>query len=139
LQNEESRALQKNRAGDENQVREMKTLTFPKFTPKHSFPIHSSADFSPISSDFLLPTPVLVPVPVPVPFPQRDSALAVPLSLPPTSAPSSLSSSSSLSSVQPSKLLNFTELDRINRVGSGGGGIVCKVFTAPPVNSLLAK
>ncbi|KAI5679536.1 hypothetical protein M9H77_00763 [Catharanthus roseus] len=68
-----------------------------------------------------------------LPLPQRDPALAVPLPLPPTSAPSSLSSSSSTSSAQPQpgKQLNFTELERINRIGSGSGGTVYKVIHRP--------
>uniref|UniRef100_A0A5B6YIN9 mitogen-activated protein kinase kinase n=1 Tax=Davidia involucrata TaxID=16924 RepID=A0A5B6YIN9_DAVIN len=64
-----------------------------------------------------------------LPLPQRDSSLAVPLPLPPSSAPSSSSSSSSSNSA--STPLNFSELDRINRIGSGSGGTVYKVLHRP--------
>nr|AAG53979.1 mitogen-activated protein kinase 2 [Nicotiana tabacum] len=63
-----------------------------------------------------------------LPLPQRDPALAVPLPLPPTSAPSSSSSSSSSPLPTP---LNFSELERINRIGSGAGGTVYKVLHRP--------
>ncbi|XP_060206063.1 mitogen-activated protein kinase kinase 5 [Lycium barbarum] len=59
-----------------------------------------------------------------LPLPQRDPALAVPLPLPPTSA------SSTSSSPLPTPL-HFSELERINRIGSGTGGTVYKVLHRP--------
>lgn len=64
-----------------------------------------------------------------LPLPQRDPALAVPLPLPPSSAPSSSSSSSS--SACNSASLNISDLERINRIGSGAGGTVYKVVHRP--------
>ncbi|XAR74038.1 Mitogen-activated protein kinase kinase [Bertholletia excelsa] len=65
-----------------------------------------------------------------LPLPQRDPSRAVPLPLPPSSAPSSSSSSSQLHfSGEPR--LNFTELERIIRIGSGSGGTVYKVVHRP--------
>ncbi|KAL6496893.1 Dual specificity mitogen-activated protein kinase kinase 4 [Orobanche gracilis] len=58
-----------------------------------------------------------------LPLPHRDPSLAVPLPLPPSSAPSS-SSASSLP-------LSYAELDRISRIGSGAGGTVYKVLHRP--------
>ncbi|PSS18167.1 Mitogen-activated protein kinase [Actinidia chinensis var. chinensis] len=70
-----------------------------------------------------------------LPLPQRDMSLAVPLPLPPSSAPSSASSSAALNSIQTlsggGPPLNFSELDRINRIGSGSGGTVYKVLHRP--------
>ncbi|GAB4850474.1 Mitogen-activated protein kinase kinase 5 [Ancistrocladus abbreviatus] len=60
-----------------------------------------------------------------LPLPSRDFSLAVPLPLPPSSAPSSSSSSSNL---PPPPALSFSELERINRIGSGSGGTVYKVL-----------
>ncbi|CAK9144712.1 unnamed protein product [Ilex paraguariensis] len=61
-----------------------------------------------------------------LPLPNREPSLAVPLPLPPGSAPSSSTNSSQLlSSAQP---LNFSELERISRIGSGSGGTVYKVL-----------
>nr|ALG02510.1 mitogen-activated protein kinase kinase [Hevea brasiliensis] len=54
-----------------------------------------------------------------LPLPQRDPRLAVPLPLPPTS-----------SSAQ-TQQLSFSDLDRINRIGSGSGGTVYKVIHRP--------
>lgn len=62
-----------------------------------------------------------------LPMPQRDRAIAVPLPLPPNSAPSSATAAAS-AVVQP---INFSELDRINRIGSGSGGTVYKVMHRP--------
>ncbi|CAN4085082.1 unnamed protein product [Withania somnifera] len=56
-----------------------------------------------------------------LPLPQRDPTLAVPLPLPPTS-----SSSSPLPTP-----LHFSELERLNRIGSGTGGTVYKVLRRP--------
>ncbi|CAI9773552.1 unnamed protein product [Fraxinus pennsylvanica] len=64
-----------------------------------------------------------------LPLPQRDPSLAVPLPLPPTSAP--VSSSAAVSSAQLSQPLNFSELERVNRIGSGAGGTVYKVIHRP--------
>lgn len=58
-----------------------------------------------------------------LPLPQRDPSLAVPLPLPPSSAPSS----STGATVTPA----FSELERINRIGSGSGGTVYKVIHRP--------
>ncbi|KAL8458822.1 hypothetical protein ACS0TY_036358 [Phlomoides rotata] len=57
-----------------------------------------------------------------LPLPHRDPSLAVPLPLPPSSAPSSTSSS------QP---LEHAELERVSRIGSGAGGTVYKVLHRP--------
>ncbi|XP_073048289.1 mitogen-activated protein kinase kinase 4-like [Primulina eburnea] len=56
-----------------------------------------------------------------LPLPQRDFSLAVPLPLPPSSAPSSGSSGG----------FNYADLDRISRIGSGAGGTVYKVLHRP--------
>lgn len=58
-----------------------------------------------------------------LPMPQRDTSRAVPLPLPPPTSSNSLPSTSR-QSVQ----LNFSELERVNRIGSGSGGTVYKVF-----------
>lgn len=75
-----------------------------------------------------------------LPLPQRDTALAVPLPLPPSSAPSSSSSSLSSHHHQSGNNhsnsnnnnnhtgINFSELERRDRVGSGSGGTVYKVI-----------
>uniref|UniRef100_A0A6N2LBC4 Protein kinase domain-containing protein n=1 Tax=Salix viminalis TaxID=40686 RepID=A0A6N2LBC4_SALVM len=57
-----------------------------------------------------------------LPLPQRDPQLAVPLPLPPNSGGSNSSARDQLS---------FSELDRINRIGSGSGGTVYKVVHRP--------
>ncbi|XP_051116010.1 mitogen-activated protein kinase kinase 5 [Andrographis paniculata] len=59
-----------------------------------------------------------------LPLPHRDPTLAVPLPLPPSSAPSSSSSSSSLQ-------LEYSDLERVSRIGSGAGGTVYKVLHRP--------
>lgn len=66
-----------------------------------------------------------------LPLPQRDLSLAVPLPLPPSSAPSSSSSSSSSQLPNASPPIHFSELDRMNRIGSGAGGTVYKVLHRP--------
>ncbi|GMH17449.1 hypothetical protein Nepgr_019290 [Nepenthes gracilis] len=58
-----------------------------------------------------------------LPLPQREFSLAVPLPLPPSSAPSTSSSTAS-----PQQSLIFSELERLNRIGSGSGGTVYKVL-----------
>ncbi|KAL8522664.1 hypothetical protein ACS0TY_012703 [Phlomoides rotata] len=57
-----------------------------------------------------------------LPMPQRDPSLAVPLPLPPSSAPSSLASSLQL---------KYSDLERVSRIGSGAGGTVYKVLHRP--------
>ncbi|KAK7255025.1 hypothetical protein RIF29_28426 [Crotalaria pallida] len=54
---------------------------------------------------------------------QRDPNLAVPLPLPPVSAPSSGPTTH--------QLIPFSELERLNRIGSGTGGTVYKVVHRP--------
>ncbi|KAG4198868.1 hypothetical protein ERO13_A05G113300v2 [Gossypium hirsutum] len=63
-----------------------------------------------------------------LPLPQRDPSLAVPLPLPPSSnsAPPASSNSNALP-----QQVNFSELDRVNRIGSGTGGTVYKVVHRP--------
>ncbi|KAJ7952022.1 Mitogen-activated protein kinase kinase [Quillaja saponaria] len=64
-----------------------------------------------------------------LPMPQRDPAsLAVPLPLPPTS---NSAPSTSHNSGPSHPLIHFSELEKINRVGSGAGGTVYKVLHRP--------
>ncbi|KAG8388457.1 hypothetical protein BUALT_Bualt02G0127800 [Buddleja alternifolia] len=56
-----------------------------------------------------------------LPLPTRDPSLAVPLPLPPSSAPASASPTT----------LEYAELERISRIGSGAGGTVYKVLHRP--------
>ncbi|KAB2598997.1 mitogen-activated protein kinase kinase 5-like [Pyrus ussuriensis x Pyrus communis] len=63
-----------------------------------------------------------------LPLPQRDTSLAVPLPLPPP-GPSSAQSYSAHSAAQ--QLINFSELERSNRIGSGTGGTVYKAIHRP--------
>ncbi|KAL0717552.1 hypothetical protein Bca4012_066874 [Brassica carinata] len=58
-----------------------------------------------------------------LPPPQRNVALAVPLPLPP--------SSSSFSAPASSATKSLSELERVNRIGSGAGGTVYKVIHRP--------
>ncbi|XP_044487691.1 mitogen-activated protein kinase kinase 5-like [Mangifera indica] len=58
-----------------------------------------------------------------LPIPQRDAPIAVPLPLPPYSAP--------VTSQNNNIVMNFNELERLNRVGSGCGGTVYKVVHRP--------
>ncbi|CAH2080460.1 unnamed protein product [Thlaspi arvense] len=58
-----------------------------------------------------------------LPLPQRDTSKAVPLPLPPGSAPAASSSSS--------PPVTFSDLHRLNRIGSGAGGTVYKVLHRP--------
>ncbi|XP_031257868.1 mitogen-activated protein kinase kinase 5-like [Pistacia vera] len=58
-----------------------------------------------------------------LPIPHRDTALAVPLPLP----PNSVTSTSQNNNI----VMSFNELDRLNRVGSGCGGTVYKVVHRP--------
>ncbi|XP_059643032.1 mitogen-activated protein kinase kinase 5-like [Cornus florida] len=66
-----------------------------------------------------------------LPLPQRNASLAVPLPLPPTSAPSSSSSSNTAQLRSSASAVNFSELERLNRIGSGTGGTVYKVHHRP--------
>ncbi|XP_071741987.1 mitogen-activated protein kinase kinase 5-like [Rutidosis leptorrhynchoides] len=61
---------------------------------------------------------------LPLPPPQ----IAVPLPLPPSSAPTSTSQNISTAKQQP---FSLSELDRMNRIGSGRGGTVYKVLHRP--------
>ncbi|XVF23004.1 hypothetical protein REPUB_Repub13aG0000400 [Reevesia pubescens] len=63
-----------------------------------------------------------------LPLPQRDPSLAVPLPLPPAtnSAPSTSCNANSTA-----QQVNISELDRVNRIGSGTGGTVYKVVHRP--------
>lgn len=63
-----------------------------------------------------------------LPLPQREPQIAVPLPLPPSSAPTSTSQLLSNNKQQP---FNLSELDRMNRIGSGSGGTVYKVLHRP--------
>ncbi|XP_010544223.1 PREDICTED: mitogen-activated protein kinase kinase 4 [Tarenaya hassleriana] len=67
-----------------------------------------------------------------LPLPQRDVSLAVPLPLPPTSGGSAPSSGGSVSEAANSNSFSaassFSELERVNRIGSGAGGTVYKVI-----------
>ncbi|WOL19721.1 mitogen-activated protein kinase kinase 5-like [Canna indica] len=74
-----------------------------------------------------------------VPLPARDPSVAVPLPLPPPSAPSTVGAPSSAlaaptfgpptsSSSQPP---SFSDLERVRRIGSGSGGIVWMVRHRP--------
>lgn len=64
-----------------------------------------------------------------LPLPQRQPQIAVPLPLPPSSAPSS--TTSQLISNSKQQPFNISELDRMNRIGSGSGGTVYKVLHRP--------
>ncbi|CAH9137486.1 unnamed protein product [Cuscuta epithymum] len=103
----------------------MRSLQPPPFAPPDSSSSPSTAAASP-SANRNRPRrkPDLT-----LPLPQRDPRLAVPLPLPPASAASSASMSPSSS--DPSTPLNFSELERINRIGSGSGGTVYKVLHRP--------
>lgn len=62
-----------------------------------------------------------------LPLPQRDPSLAVPLPLPPSNNTNSAPSTSH----HQNHPLSFSELDRLNRIGSGTGGTVYKVVHRP--------
>ncbi|XP_074579747.1 mitogen-activated protein kinase kinase 5-like [Curcuma longa] len=71
-----------------------------------------------------------------LPLPQRDSFLAVPLPLPPPSAPSTVGASSAATSLAPpcsssSQPPSFSDLERLRRIGSGSGGTVWMVRHRP--------
>ncbi|CAN8258575.1 unnamed protein product [Cochlearia groenlandica] len=67
-----------------------------------------------------------------LPLPHRDVALAVPLPLPPpSSASGSAPASSSAVSTNISAAKSLSELERVNRIGSGAGGTVYKVIHRP--------
>ncbi|XWS16701.1 hypothetical protein CRYUN_Cryun34aG0113600 [Craigia yunnanensis] len=63
-----------------------------------------------------------------LPLPQRDPSLAVPLPLPPTTNSAPLTSSNVNATAHQ---VNFSELDRVHRIGSGTGGTVYKVVRRP--------
>ncbi|CAN6820278.1 unnamed protein product, partial [Brassica oleracea] len=68
-----------------------------------------------------------------LPLPNRNVALAVPLPLPlppPPSSSSALASSSAIST-NISAAKSLSELERVNRIGSGAGGTVYKVIHRP--------
>ncbi|KAK8954344.1 Mitogen-activated protein kinase kinase 5 [Platanthera zijinensis] len=64
-----------------------------------------------------------------LPMPQRDPALAVPLPLPPPSTNSMATPPSTIGQTIPA--LNFSDLERVRRVGSGSGGTVWMVRHRP--------
>ena len=61
-----------------------------------------------------------------LPLPQRDTNLAVPLPLPPSTAPAAAASGGA-SQQAAQQVIPFSELERLNRIGSGSGGTVYKV------------
>ncbi|XP_024980293.1 mitogen-activated protein kinase kinase 5-like [Cynara cardunculus var. scolymus] len=63
-----------------------------------------------------------------LPLPQRQPQIALPLPLPPSFAPTS---TSQLLSNSKQQSFNLSELDRMNRIGSGSGGTVYKVLHRP--------
>ncbi|CAA7030056.1 unnamed protein product [Microthlaspi erraticum] len=65
-----------------------------------------------------------------LPLPHRDVALAVPLPLPPPSSSSAPASGSAIST-NISAARSLSELERVNRIGSGAGGTVYKVIHRP--------
>ncbi|WVZ24187.1 hypothetical protein V8G54_002731 [Vigna mungo] len=62
-----------------------------------------------------------------LPLPQRDTNLAVPLPLPPSTAPPAASGGASQQQQPQQQVIPFSELERLNRIGSGSGGTVYKV------------
>uniref|UniRef100_A0A7N0RGL6 Protein kinase domain-containing protein n=1 Tax=Kalanchoe fedtschenkoi TaxID=63787 RepID=A0A7N0RGL6_KALFE len=65
-----------------------------------------------------------------LPLPQRDTSLAVPLPLPPTNI-QTVSCNTGAANSSPVLQLNFSELERANRIGSGAGGAVYRVLHRP--------
>ncbi|CAI0410471.1 unnamed protein product [Linum tenue] len=64
-----------------------------------------------------------------LPLPLRESKIAVPLPLPPlTASATSTSSQQQQQQATTHQVIGFSELDRINRIGSGSGGTVYKVI-----------
>ncbi|PPD90587.1 hypothetical protein GOBAR_DD12472 [Gossypium barbadense] len=63
-----------------------------------------------------------------VPLPQRTVSLPVPLPLPPASNAARSTCSNGNAN---SKQVNLSEIDRVNRIGSGAGGTVYKVIHRP--------
>ncbi|KAL7604798.1 mitogen-activated protein kinase kinase 5 [Lactuca sativa] len=72
-----------------------------------------------------------------LPLPQREPQIAVPLPLPPSSATTTSSQLLPPAQQQQQQPINFSELDRMNRIGSGSGGTVYKVLHRP-TNRLFA-
>uniref|UniRef100_A0A2P2KHE0 mitogen-activated protein kinase kinase n=1 Tax=Rhizophora mucronata TaxID=61149 RepID=A0A2P2KHE0_RHIMU len=66
-----------------------------------------------------------------LPLPQRDPKLAVPLPLPPASNSAPSTSHQHQQQRHHQQQLSFSELNRINRIGSGSGGTVYKVAHRP--------
>ncbi|KAL0719042.1 hypothetical protein Bca4012_068366 [Brassica carinata] len=68
-----------------------------------------------------------------IPLPNRDVALAVPLPLPPppSTTSSALPTPGSALSTNVSAAKSLSELERVNRIGSGAGGTVYKVIHRP--------
>ncbi|XP_010545618.1 PREDICTED: mitogen-activated protein kinase kinase 4 [Tarenaya hassleriana] len=64
-----------------------------------------------------------------LPLPQRDVSLAVPLPLPPTSGGHASSTPDTCNNSSAARSLS--ELERVNRIGSGAGGTVYKVIHRP--------
>ncbi|EOY25720.1 hypothetical protein QUC31_011743 [Theobroma cacao] len=71
-----------------------------------------------------------------LPLPQRDPSFAVPLPLPPSNNSATSASNANATAVQQ---VNFSELDRVNRVGSGTGGTVYKVLHRPSSRAFALK
>ncbi|KAK9684254.1 hypothetical protein RND81_06G170900 [Saponaria officinalis] len=95
----------------------------PSSSPSSSPPPLSSTSPPPLSSTTLpRRRPNLT-----LHLPHRDPSLAVPLPLPPPSTPSSSSATATSASTN-SNSLGFSELERVNRIGSGAGGTVYKVL-----------
>ncbi|EOA32342.1 hypothetical protein CARUB_v10015608mg [Capsella rubella] len=69
-----------------------------------------------------------------LPLPLRNVALAVPLPLPPPSSSSSAPASSSGTQTN-----SLSELERVNRIGSGAGGTVYKVIHRPTSRAFALK
>ncbi|KAJ4887059.1 Mitogen-activated protein kinase kinase 5 [Raphanus sativus] len=87
-------------------------------------PIHQSPP-SPMKNRFRNKRPDLC-----IPLPNRDVALAVPLPLPPPPSTTSFAPTSAVST-NVSAAKSLSELERVNRIGSGAGGTVYKVIHRP--------
>ncbi|XP_047310625.1 mitogen-activated protein kinase kinase 5-like [Impatiens glandulifera] len=80
-----------------------------------------------------------------LPLPQRDSSLAVPLPLPPacssssSAPPSSSTTTSSNQQLIRTSPMAISELERLNRIGSGSGGTVYKAIHRPTETAYALK